>query len=113
MTFKRCRYSNCRKLSKNGCCCVEHEKLAKQEYNDIYYSKKKEIILTERYSSMLRTCIKQFGINVAFEAEFLEHMKFDWKFSLTKIMIDACEYTIIGDYGYVVFKNQKIKIVRI
>ena len=44
MNLKQCKYSKCRRIlylyktSVKGCCCEEHVKLAKQEYNDNYYN---------------------------------------------------------------------------
>ena len=117
--YKKCRYSNCQKQlyisdkTVKGCCSAAHAKWAKKEYNYNYYQNRRVIILTDKYSSMLRTFVKQFGEAVPIEAEFLEHIDFDWDFSTGKIAIDNLEYTTVGDYAYTIFKNKKVKIIRL
>ncbi|MBU3714943.1 MAG: hypothetical protein FGM46_08340 [Ferruginibacter sp.] len=95
-----------------GCCSLYHAKLEKAKYNANYYKQKTQILMTEKYSGMLRACMRQFGEGNAFEAEILEQMKFDWTFSETKKIVGSVEYTIIGEYGYVIFSSKKIKIIR-
>ena len=113
--MKSCKYCKRVILGKpvKGFCSELHFKLWKQNYNAGYYKKNARIILSEKYAGMLRTLMKQFGEGVSFEAEILEHMGFDWEFSKQKVQLGSLEYTVIGEYTYIVFSNQKANIRRI
>ena len=115
--IKICKLSSCNKpllLSNeqvNGCCCESHALLWKKMYNANYYQQRTEVIHREKYSNMLRSCMKQFG-EQPIEAEILALMGFDWEFSNIQVEIDRLQYTVIGDYAYAVFKNKKLKILK-
>ena len=113
--FKQCKFCDKIIIRKpvNGCCDELHFKLWKKDYNAKYNKQKKEILLTEKYSSMLRICMRQFGEGVTFEAEILNHMGFDWEFSNEQVEVDGFLYNVIGEYGYIVFTNDKIKIKKL
>ena len=117
--MKRCRYSKCKKLltildeSVEGCCNKLHSRLAKQEYNKLYYGKSKmnkRIILV---INILKTCIDQFGEDTEFDANFLELLKMDWEIETDKVVIRNQEYIAVGPYAYIVSKTQKVKIIRL
>ncbi len=115
--FKSCKY--CGKfIIKNpvkGCCCIEHAILWKKEYNANYYKRKSEVLSTENFARMLRSCLRQFGENVPFDAEILDIMGFDWGFSNMKVEIEGLVYSVIGEFaftGITINKIKKIKIVR-
>jgi hypothetical protein len=115
--IKECKY--CGKIVLRnpikGCCSIEHSQLWKRAYNADYYRQKNEIVLTEKYSNMLRVCMRQFGENVAFEAEILNCMGFDWGFSIKQVEMHKQLYNIMGEFAYTGFtvnKMNKIKIIR-
>lgn len=116
---KLCKLSYCGKplfLSDNpvnGCCCEAHWKQWKREYNANYYQQRTEVFLNEKYSSMLRSCLRQFGEDFSFDSEILEQMGFDWEFSKKTVVIDDNFYQVIGEYGYIVYFNEKINIKRL
>jgi hypothetical protein len=119
--LKCCKLSTCKKLlilckkPVKGCCDEEHFTLWKKEYNANYYDKKNEVVLNEKYSIMLRCCLRQFGENVPFDAEILDIMGFDWGFSNMKVEIEGLVYSVIGEFaftGITINKIKKIKIVR-
>jgi hypothetical protein len=118
-SLKICKLSTCKKpllLCKepvNGCCNEAHFRLWKKEYNANYYSQKNEVVLNAKYSVMLRSCLRQFGEDVPFDAEILNLMGFDWEFSNQQIEIGNYTYNVIGEYGYIVFATKKIKIKKL
>lgn len=113
--LRNCKY--CDKLiigeHFNGCCNKVHFKLWKKKYNADYYKQKTEVVLNEKYSSMLRSCLRQFGEDFSFDSEILEQMGFDWEFSKKTVVIDDNFYQVIGEYGYIVYFNEKINIKRL
>jgi len=117
--FKRCKLSFCKKLlilcekPVNGCCNLAHFKIWKKEYNANYYEQKKEVLLNAKYSDMLRSCLRQFGEDFPFDAEILNKMGFVWEFSNEQVELDGFLYNVIGEYGYIVFANEKIKIKKL
>ena len=113
--FKRCKYCGnyIIKNSVKGCCCLEHAILWKKEYNANYYKRKSQVVSTENFARMLRSCLRQFGEDVPFDAEILDLMGFKWEFSNQQIEIDNFLYNVIGEYGYIVFANKKIKIKKL
>lgn len=115
MRVKTCRYCGKKFTGKsyNGCCCIHEGKIYKSEMNANYYATNREVILGNRYVGMLEACLRQFGENTLFDAALLGHMKFDWKFSKKEIIIENVVYRVIKNYAYIVYKNQKIKIIRL
>ncbi len=115
--LKDCKYCGKLIIKKpvKGCCSEEHALLWKKAYNADYYYRKNQIVLTEKYSTMLRSCLRQFGENVPFEAEILNCMGFDWGFSNKQVEMHNLLYNIIGEFafaGITVNKIKKIKIIR-
>ena len=117
--IKCCKLSSCKKPlffykeSVNGCCCEEHFKLWKKEYNANYYEQKNEVVLNAKYSVMLLSCLRQFGEDFPFDAEILGLMGFDWEFSNQQVEVGGFLFNVIGEYGYIVFANKKIKIKKL
>jgi hypothetical protein len=120
--FKRCKLSFCKKLlilcekPVNGCCNLSHFRIWKKEYNANYYEQKKEVVLNAKYLDMLGSCLRQFGEDVPFNAEILDNMGFDWKFSNEQIDVGGFLYDVIGEYafaGVTINKIKKIKIIKI
>ena len=119
MNLKKCKYSKCKKLINysespvKGCCCFEHVKLAKQEYNYTYYKKTRFNNQIFAHANIFRTCINQFGEGVEFDANFLELLRFDWDLETHRVIIGNFEYIAIGSYAYLVSKNNRVKIRKI
>ena len=117
--LKCCKFSSCKKplilcdKPVNGCCNEVHFRLWKKEYNANYYEQKNEVVLNAKYSDMLRSCLRQFGEDVPFNAQILDNMGFDWKFSNEQVEVSGFLYNVIGEYGYIVFANEKIKIKKL
>lgn len=119
MNFKKCKFSKCGKLlslCKNpvkGCCCEEHVKLAKQEYNEKYYQQSKQNSKIVKHAYIFKTCIDQFGEGAEIDASFLHLLGMDWHFETHSVAINNIDYIAIGNYAYIISKNQKIKIKRL
>jgi hypothetical protein len=62
---------------------------------------------------MLRSCLRQFGEDFSFDAEILNKMGFVWEFSNEHVELDGFLYNVIGEYGYIVFANEKIQIKKL
>ena len=71
------------------------------------------MLLNAKYSDLLRSCLRQFGEDFPFDAEILNKMGFDWEFSNEQVEVDGLLYNVIGEYGYIVFANEKIKIKKL
>ena len=119
MNIKLCKYSKCKKLiflypsSEAGCCSREHVKLAKQEYNKVYYKKNKLNTQIVEHGNIFKSCIDQFGEGKEFDASFLQLLKFDWNLETHRIVIANQEFIAIGVYAYILTKNKKVKIIRL
>ena len=119
MSLKQCKYSKCGKIlylyktSVKGCCCEEHVRLAKQEYNDNYYLRSKLNNKIVKHVYIFKTCIDQFGEGSEIDANFLELLGMDWDLETHKVVIDDLEYIAVGNYAYIISKNKKIKIIRL
>ena len=119
MNLKQCKYSKCRrvlylyKTSVKGCCCEEHVRLAKQEYNINYYKLTKLNNKIVKHANIFKTCIDHFGEDTEFDANFLELLVMDWELETHKVVIDNLEYIAVGDYAYIISKTKKIKIIRL
>lgn len=119
MSIKRCRYSKCHKLltpfdeTFNGCCSKLHEKLYKAEYNEMYYQRTKLNNQIVKHAIIFKTCIDQFGEDTEIEANFLELLGMNWNLETSKFFTNNLDYICIGDYCYILSKNQKVKIIRL
>lgn len=117
--MKKCKYSNCQKpllpFSKtfNGSCSIMHSRLAKKEDNNKYYAKTKFNKKIIKHDYILKTFFIQFGEDVEIDANFLEILGIDWGFETGRVFIDNMEYIAVGNYAYILSKNQKVKIKRI
>jgi hypothetical protein len=88
----------------------------KKNTMQIIMNKKKEVVLNAKYLDMLGSCLRQFGEDVPFNAEILDNMGFDWKFSNEQIDVGGFLYDVIGEYafaGVTINKIKKIKIIKI
>ena len=118
MNFNKCKYSKCKKLlylsdePVNGCCCIDHAKLAKHEYNVAYYKKTKLNSQIVKHANIFKACLDQFG-EEEFDAYFLQLLKIDWDLQTHKVVIKGEEYIAIGHYAYLLSKSKKVKIKRL
>jgi len=113
--MKICKYCGDEFFGKsyNGCCCKEEGKIRKSETNANYYAKNREVILANKYAGILDTCLRQFGENICFDAAILGQMPFDWNFSKKTIKIEGHDYRVIKSFAYIIYSNQKMKIIKL
>jgi hypothetical protein len=90
--------------------CNYLERLEREKEKNV--KKKLALLEINRVESLLRLCYNRYRDKL-FDVNTLRELKMNWTIISNTINIDGFQYRVLGSYGYVVFNNGTIKIIKI
>lgn len=89
--------------------CNYFERLEREKEKNA--AKRALIIDLRRIEALLRTCYNWYGESI-FDVGVLRSMKMNWTLFSSINVIEGVEFKIVGSYGYRLFNNDTIKIIK-
>ena len=115
-----CKLQGCNELipeerhGNSGYCSDLHTIMGNSDYNAAYYKKKTEntkAIASNEFA--LKRLAQLFGFDTAFDANMATPLLFDWNITTKRVKRGTEIINVVGKYGYVLYENKLMKILKI